>query len=383
MGCRLSKKDVVAVENKTDIKKKSRLTTKKKIAIGIIGAGALALIAFLVMVFVFDLGPVKEIKSSDEDARAVGEVAGFEVRYEELRYITLLFRSELDREMGVYSALSAEKKAEYESELEKRVNDEICGNYAVLSLCSDHGVDTDSKEANKYVKEAISELVDEIGGKKEYAEWLKENRLTDALLRSAYKAEYLEAQLLKKLFKKEDEEMIKGEVLDGLVSFIVEDESYVKVIHAYYPREYAYIDGWSEDMARERAFAALDLIRSAEGEDGRLDAMKSAIGKAPFVPGYSVTGSDYYITYGQMNEKYEDAAFALDEYGVSDVIELEEGYYIIMRVPKLRDEVAPRAYEFYDQYRYAQLKQICDERAEELVFNGNEYFKSLKLVDIE
>ena len=108
---------------------------KKIIAASIIIAGFLALIAFAVMIFIFDIGPVREIKSSEEEAKVVGSVSGFEVKYEELRYITLLYRAELDSDMGKYETLSDERKAEYEKALEEKVLEEIKSNYVVLSLC--------------------------------------------------------------------------------------------------------------------------------------------------------------------------------------------------------------------------------------------------------
>ncbi len=371
-----NKKSVKAARSE----KKPSLNKNKKIAIGIISAGALALAVFAVLVFVFDLGPIREIKSSEEDARVIGECGGYDVRYEELRYLTLLYRAELDGEMGEYSTLSETGRAEYEKALESRVLTEIKNRYAVLSLCDKYDIDTNSSEARSYVRDSIESLVNELGGKDEYIAWLEENNLTDVLLRAVYKTEYLESLLLEELTEKGEEIKYSTSNLDDFVKFIMEDESYIKVIHAYYPKEHQYID---TSGMKERAENALAQIKSAKNDEDRLSYMNSAIGQAPFVAGYSVTGSDYYITYGQMNEKYERIAYSLDEYAVGEVLELEEGYYIIMRVPKVRDEVAPRAYELIDQYRYAVLKQLVDEQKDNISFDGNDHFKSIDLIEIK
>ncbi len=367
--------------NKKDTEKKGVGRNKKKIiAASIIGAGLLSVIIFIIMIFVFDLGPIREIKSSDEEARVVGEVDGFEVRYEELRYITLLYRAELDAEMGRYETLTPEKRAEYEKALEDKVSSEIKNNYAVLSLCKKYGVDTNTREMRSYVNDSIEVLVNELGGKDEYRVWLGENNLTDALMRLIYKAEYLESALLEELTKTKNEIKYSTLNLDDFVKFVMEDESYVKVIHAFYPKEHEYID--TTNM-RDRAEAALLDIKKAENDGERYSCMISAIGNAPFVQGYSVTGTDYYITYAQMHDDYEAIAFSLPGYGVSEVLELDEGYYIIMRVPKVRDEVAPRAYQMIDHYRYAVLKRLEDEQKEALTFKGNDYFNALKLTEIK
>ena len=208
---------------------------KKIIAASIIIAGFLALIAFAVMIFIFDIGPVREIKSSEEEAKVVGSVSGFEVKYEELRYITLLYRAELDSDMGKYETLSDERKAEYEKALEEKVLEEIKSNYVVLSLCKKYGVDIDTRECRSAVNESIESLVDELGGKKEYKAGLSENKLTDALIRLMYKVHYLESALLEKLSADKTEIKYTTANLGDFIDFVMEDESYAKVIHVFYP----------------------------------------------------------------------------------------------------------------------------------------------------
>ena len=155
-----------ALSKKKDATKK--WTKKKKIALGIVSAGVLATVVGLILVFVFDLGPIRPIKSTKEEARVIGECAGYEVRYEELRYIVNIHKGSLDEKYGnEYSALSDEDKAEYEKELKAIVLRELENNYVILSLCEKYGVDTDSKEVKKHVNESIEDLVKELGGKKQ------------------------------------------------------------------------------------------------------------------------------------------------------------------------------------------------------------------------
>ena len=374
-----------AVARVTDEKKgKKQLSTKKKIALGILIAAALAAVIFVVLIFVLDLGPVTAIESSEEDARIVGECAGFDVRYEELRYVTHMHRASLDKEYGRYADLDEDGRASYEAELCERVSKDLRNNYAVLSLCSQYGVDIDSKEARNYVNDAINDLVDEIGGKKMYKDWLSQNNLTDSFLRLMYKVAYLETVLVEELTATGEEIEYSTANLDDFVAYIMEDESYVKVIHAYYPNEFDYTKDKKEgNNARETADNVLSAILAAGNDEDRFDLMMSSIGAAPFVAGYSTTGSDYYVTYGQMHADYESIAFSLSEYEVGSVLELDEGCYIIMRVPKVRDEVAPRAYELIDQYRYAVLKRMTDKQRESICFVGNSLFESLTLAEID
>lgn len=379
------KKDKIAKipDEKGNKKKKFVWTKKRKIAAGVIGAGFLALVIFVVMIFVFDLGPIKEIPSSEEEARVVGECGEYEVRFEELRYVTLLFREELDAKYGKYETLSAEKKADYEKELEEKVSEELKRNYVILSLCERYGIDTDTKESRKYVRDTIEEHIDELGGKEKYVEWLEKNHMTDALVRFIFRTNYLESALLEHLTKSKEEIKYTTANLDDFVKFVMDDESYVKVIHVFYPRgEHILYSQRGTDM-RTEVESALDMLNGAGDDEERYAIMKEVIGNAPYVQGYSVDGMGSYLTYGQMHEKYESAAFALDDYGTSEIVELEEGCYILMRMPKVRDEVARHAYEYIEYYRYAVLKQLKDAQTDQIEFKGNEYFDGLKLIEIK
>ncbi len=381
---KLKKNKSARIPDEKAKKKKAFVWTKKrKIAAGVIGAGFLSLVIFAVMIFVFDLGPIKEIPSSEEEARVVGKCGEYEVRFEELRYLTLLYREELDAKYGKYDTLSQSEKAEYEKELEEKVTDGLKSNYVILTLCERYGIDTDSRESRKYVRDTIEEHIDELGGKEKYLEWLKKNNMTDTLVRFIFNTNYLESALLEHLTKSKEEIKYTTANLDEFVKFVMEDESYVKAIHVFYPRgEHVLYSQRGSDM-RSEVESAQEQLSVAKSDEERYEIMKSVIANAPYVQGYSVDGMGSYLTYGQMHEKYESAAFALDDYEASEIVELEEGCYIIMRMPKVRDEVARHAYEYIEYYRYAVLKQLKDAEQKKIEFNPNEYFDSLKLVEIK
>ena len=84
-----------------------------------------------------------------------------------------------------------------------------------------------------------------------------------------------------------------------------------------------------------------------------------------------------------MGDGYEAAAFALDEYGISEVVETEDGYYVIMRLPKDENDVKAQVEILLSYYRYAVLKEQMDAEEELLSFAGNEYFGSFELIDVK
>ncbi len=364
-------------------KKKFEWNKKKIAALSIIGAGVLAAVIFAVIFVTLELGSIRPIKSTDAEARIVGNIGEYEVRYEELRFLTLVNRKTLDGKYGEYDKLSTEEKKAYDNELMALVLEDIKSNYVIFSLCEKYGIDTDTRDMRKYIDEQIDSFVkDELkGGKREYTDFLEKNSLTDSFLRLMYKADYLENKLFEKLVADKNEVKYNDSNLPEFVTYALDSEAYVKAIHAYYPKD---SDKHDPVKMRADAEAALAALLNESDAEERYSLMKSTIGKAPFVAGFSTTGTDYYFTYEQMDERYEKAVFALSDYEVSnEIIETEDGYYVIMRVPKVKDEIAKRAYELVEQYQYSVLKQIERSHRSEMSFNGNEYFSSLKLSEIK
>ena len=356
------------------------LTKKKIIAASVVGV---VLVAAVILAVVLAFNWIRPIESSEEEARVVGTVGDFEVRYEELRYITLLHKASLDAEIGKYDELDGEGKAEYERILGERVMADVKNNYVILSLCQKYGIDVDSYSARSYVTDAIKNVVktDFDGSVDKYKEWLKENNLTDSVVRLLFKVEFLEGELLDYVAENNMGIEYDEQSLPEFIEYVMESEDWARTVHVFYPHKWDAVENYN---ALERAQAARDaVVGSSWKDDVRMNAMYSEIGRSPFIEGVSVTGNGAYFTYGQMGDEYEAAAFALGEYGVSDIVETEDGYYVIMRLPKQEDDVRAQVETLLAYYRYAVLKEQMDAEEEALSFAGNEYFDSLELIDVK
>jgi len=383
-----SVKKISTAENK-----KTTWTKQKKIAASVIIAGIACTVLFAVIMAVSYFNSVRPIKSTEDEARVVGECGGFEVRYEELRYVTLLYKQALDVRIGKYDTLDDTGKAEYESQLESLVLDDLKSNYIILALCDEYDIKTDSRKVKNYVNDEMEKFVEATfdGDMDEYKDWLAKNNLTDSFVRLMYKVDYLESQLLEHFIKNKIGIEYDEYSLEAFAEHIMESEDWAKATYAYYPKSsvtttykgqvYTIWDAKNSLPTAEAAAKALAAI-SDDGE--RFTYMtKSVIGKAPMVQGYSITGTGVYFTVGQMGEEFESAALELDLYGTSDVIEFEDGYYVIMRLPLEEDEVKKQAAELLSHYRYGALKKCEDAKEAEIRFVGNEYFDGLSLIDIE
>ena len=372
-------------QKKTRENKKINWTKKKIVAAAIIGVAILAAIIFAVIVIVNGLGRVRPIKSSEQEATVVGECAGFDVRYEELRYVTIVCRAELDRELGAYDSLDLSEQEIYEKALEAKVFEKLKENYSVLALAEEMGIKTDSYALKREVQKAIEKFVNENcnDSVEEYKTALASMNMTDSLLRFVYKVDIVEGQILDKLIEDGDRILYSIDEPESVVDFteyVVNGGDYARTIHAYYPKTSQYIDA-SESLERAKATAA--ALAAEENDEARYSMMCSAIGSAPFVPGFSLTNDGVYFTRGQMGEAYESAAFALEYFGTSEVVETADGYYVIMRLEPEIEGARKRVNELLAQYQYSVLYSLENEQKDNIEFVPNEKFESIKLIDIK
>ena len=99
--------------------------------------------------------------ATEEELRIVGKIGKYEVSYDEYRYVVLSCKDIMAAKYGENIWKDQSVAATYESELRDMVSKRITANYAVLTLCDDHGY-TDAlsnKDAVKAVNMQIEELL--------------------------------------------------------------------------------------------------------------------------------------------------------------------------------------------------------------------------------
>ena len=92
-------------------------------------------------------------------------------------------------------------------------------------------------------------------------------------------------------------------------------------------------------MRRADLVALLNELRAIEDPQERKDAFLKKIGEVSEDTGKTYYPEGYTYTPGTMVPEFEDAAAALGDYEISDVVETSYGYHIIMRLPLSPDAV--------------------------------------------
>ena len=309
----------------------------------------------------------RPIKSSAQDLEVVGKIGGFDVLYEELRYVTMFYKQQLEDKYGKGIWDNAATAQKYSDELNELVTRNITANYAVLSLCAEVGITTDAKEIQESVTNYINEMADELGGRGEYKKQLAAENATDHFLRFTIAVDYCQNELYYSYTQ--DLGLIETD-FEKVYDYIMAD-NFVRTIHVYIQNDKG------DDIEKNRAAAENVVEQIKNGED-----IKKMIGSSVNEDFDLTTTNGYYFGRGEMLQAYEDAAFALDVNEVSGVVETPTGFYVIQRLPLESAYVMQNLTTLMDQYQYSELNKYIDERQAQLNIEFNDYGKSLDLTAI-
>ena len=289
------------------------------------------------------------VKSTDEEARVIGTCGDREVRYEELRYLTLRFKEDLAAKYGAYIFDDPATGADYEEELLALVRGALCESYATVELCESRGIKTTDKETRQEVKEYVDEAVDYCGGKEGYLSYLAENGMTDWVFR-------LNAGILSCQYRYY--ELITTELEKEAYDAVMAGEGFIRTVSIFVRND----EGENLSENRKMAEEVVDAVR-------RGAAVEDYIGTRY---NQDTSSCDYTFMRGYFIEEYEDAAFALEVGEVSDVVEVEDGFYVIQRMEPDEGYFAENLDTLMAMYLSCRMNEDVRALAETLTFTLNE-----------
>ena len=303
-------------------------------------------------------GGVSPIKASGDDLNIVANVLGKPIYLEEVRYLTHNFRLDMEAKYG-------EDISEHEAELVEKIENAMCQNPVLLSLCDEYGIDIEDKETENYVKDYINDFAEQLGGKEEYTKQLEENGITDHHLRYLISIESVKERLRQAM-------LADGSIDDSDESArdVIESDDFIRTLHVYIGND----AGDDIEANRERAEEVLKKLDGGEPFNRMIGRYSEDV--------YMTTTDGYYFMRGEYEKAYEDAAFSLAENEYSGVIEGENGFYIILRLPKESEYIEKNFESLKDRYLFVMFEKIIDERAVSGEIEYTEYGKTLDFAKI-
>ena len=358
-------------------------------------------------------GVLDSKKPSKEDAKVVGTAEGYEILYEELRCLTLSYKTVLENKYGKGIWDNAETTEKYRKELESLVTEAIVINVSALKLAADNEITPDDKEVKEFVNIYMNQLATDFATKiteakgdsdyspsrkeinEAYQKYLNESFFTDHYYRYNISIDGCVEMLKQKLIKEN--------------TLVYEDESFSKYVNENFRRVYHIRTATKEDAETVHWILTKDLkLESNQAElksklgitassakesmkklynrlvdaDSTDEKMVILIGSV-YNKDTEMQRNGYYFSYGEYAEEYEEQAFSIEIGEISDIVTAPEGFYIIQRLAFDEEYVKLNLDTLKDQYHYAYLNQLIEENAEKITFKYNDYGSTLDLTKIK
>ena len=305
-----------------------------------------------------------------EGEQVIGSCAGYDVLYEELRYVTLSYKDMFAATYGKDIWSTAESAEIYRAELEETVWDMMLNNYAVLAACAYYGLGKDDLESDAItaaVDAQIEEMIEYYGGKKTFRQAVEAMYMTEHFTRFCLSVAELENELCYVL-------QDLGKVHKDQAKFLewLEEGNYAYVQHIFLRND----PGDDPAANLEKAREAEQLLRGgADIADliGDKDYNEDAANLAP-----------YYLVKDVYDPALEKAALALRFDGdVSGVVETENGYYVLVRVESTTEKLMLQLPTLLTSYQWARTEAEVESFREKIALELNELGRSIDLLAIQ
>ncbi len=267
------------------------------------------------------------------------EIMG-EVTYDEFRYYEALYTSYFDNGDTSYWDSNPDMIARVDS----LIKAELQRNYAVRAECESYGILLTEAEVTALDRE-IAELVFAFGGRETFDSALTAYGMTPYF----YLLQSETEELYRKLSAYYEE---SGIILtsDEDIRAMLDTDDYIRAKHILIKNDAG------DDFEANLALANDILTKLQNGED--FDALMKAHSEDVDATG-ELNGPDgYYFFRGEMEESFENAAFALKEGELSGIVTSAYGYHIIYRLEKdasYLDANLSSIKTAYEQLRFYQL----------------------------
>lgn len=308
------------------------------------------------------------IESTEEESAIVGNIDSYAVKYEELRYITMLYKNKIADTYGSDIWENEETAEQYREMLESEVASAIKQDCAVVKLARGIGYGLSDSSVTAYVDSFLSDLVDELGGMSKYKKYLKENYMTDSFLRLTVSTDFLENAVR---YAYIDLGIISND-MNEVYEMIMDGDVFVHTAHIFIS---ASREGRSDEESRALADEAYQALRSGE-------TFESVMERYNEDSDMSVENGMYFLE-GEVDEHYAETVEGLRYGKYSKVISSSGGYIIVKRLEPDPQYVMLNISSLMDQYQFYEISKAISECRDELVFTPNDLFNSIDLTKMQ
>lgn len=190
-----------------------------------------------------------------------------------------------------------------------------------------------SEEQEQTLRDYMDQMIEKYGGEEALAEAMKESCLTPETFRYLLRSSDLLTAMMESSCGAKGEKMSEEDVLDW-----ARDKGYVRIKHIlyfFYDDAGAELDEEGKAAQKTRAEETLAQLLALSDDREAMEALfdEKMAADSGDAGGLSHFPDGYTFTQGTMYPEFEDAAFALEDYALSDLVESQSGYHILLRLP--------------------------------------------------
>ncbi len=334
--------------------------------------------AALLLSALFLLFPLSACSSQNE--KVIGTCGSYDLLYEELRFITMSYKKILDATYGdgndengtIWD--SPETAEQYRAELEEKVFAMLTENNRVLALCEAYGISKDvytGDEIQNAVDTQLKQDIASVGGQDAFDKEMESIYMTEHLYRT-----YLARDLMK--YKLREAILNDPALSEDIITDQTEFYDWLLDGHCVYVQHIMIRNDEGEDAAMNRIFAE-EVSEKLQSGENRIDDF---IGNKNFNEDMTNT-SPYYLIEGLYDEALTDAGLRLHNvYDASDVIELDDCYYVLQHVEEAENALSSQLSDLFDAYLWAKIGNLVNQ-SESVSVTFNEYGNSLDLTAMQ
>jgi hypothetical protein len=308
-------------------------------------------------------------KQEKQEQTVVGTCGGFDVLYEELRYVTLTYKEMFESTYGKGIWDDPESAEKYRAELEETVMAMLCNNYAVLAACAHympHGT-LDNDTIQQAVDREVEAARAEYGGETEFAKAMAEMHMTEHFLRFCIGVAELENELRYVLTY--DLGVIEND--EAKFAEWLNEGNFAYVQHVFIRNDAG--DDPAQNLEHAQEVRRMLIQGTPIGEIINSSVNEDTSNTAP-----------YFLVRDVYTKELEEAALSLHEDGaVSRVADSGEGYYVFQRIPYETSLLTKQLPELLYSWQWAKVEDVVNEYKKELRVELNEYGKSIDLLAIK
>lgn len=219
----------------------------------------------------------------------------------------------------------------------KSAKEAITQQHVILAKAAELGIEADKDEVNDIVQNYIKNYCGEDATEEDFAELLKDSYSTVDTFKTMIEANFLYSDIIDSIYGKAG-----ADISDEDIQKYADDNQYITATHILLmttDEEGEALSDSKKAKLERQAQGFVDELNAIEDNEKRLERFNEL--KAEFCDdtGKEAFPDGYCFTTGTMVEAFDTAARALGEYEVSEVVESDFGYHVIMRLPLTGDDL--------------------------------------------